>query len=72
MGAIILMSPLRAPEASEAAAWMPEKTESERQNIIAQMRKVEVKWAHRCVWALVIFVILASAAGITAWAMTRA
>lgn len=72
MGAIILMSPLRAPESSETAAWMPEKTESERQQIIAQMRKVEVRWAYRCVWALVILAILATAAGIAAWAVTRA
>ncbi|KAF9466464.1 hypothetical protein BDZ94DRAFT_1157674 [Collybia nuda] len=72
MGAIILMSPLRAPDSSETVAWMPEKTESERQQIIAQMRKVEVKWAYRCVWALVILIILVSAAVIAAWAIIRA
>jgi len=72
MGAIILLSPLRAPEPSSSSAWLPDKSESERQEIIAEMRRVEVKWAWRCLWALVVLIFIAVAAGITAWAVSRA
>ena len=75
MGALILFSPLRAPtaptDADTEAAWLPEKTEAEREQIIARMRKVEVKWAIRCLWALVVFVVLGIVAGIAAWAALR-
>jgi hypothetical protein len=75
MGALILLSPLRAPsaptDADTEAAWLPEKTEAEREQIIAQMRKVEVKWAIRCLWALAVLVVLGIVAGIGAWAAMR-
>ena len=48
---------------------MPEKTEAERQEIIAQMRKVELKWAKRCLFALGIFLIIVALAIIAGWAL---
>lgn len=72
-GAFILFSPLREPPASSDSvpAWMPEKTEAERQQIIVEMRKVELKWARRSLYAFLIIVVLATAAGITSWALMR-
>ena len=49
-GALILLSPLRVPE-----EWELSKTEGERQELIESMRKTEVKWAKRCLWAWVGF-----------------
>ncbi|KAF8235777.1 hypothetical protein L208DRAFT_1255076 [Tricholoma matsutake] len=75
IGALILLSPLRAPSAptdpDTETAWLPEKTEAEREQIIAQMRKVEIKWAKRCLWATVILVLLGTSAGIAIWAALR-
>ena len=72
-GAFILLSPLREPPATsdEAPAWMPEKTEAERQQIIAEMRKVELKWARRSLFALLMTITLAISAGVAAWALMR-
>ncbi|TFK38466.1 hypothetical protein BDQ12DRAFT_581082, partial [Crucibulum laeve] len=71
-GAIILLSPLREPPtSSESAAWMPEKTEAERQQMIAEIRKVEVKWGRRCLWAILILFTVALAAGLGIWAYLR-
>jgi len=50
---------------------MPEKTEAERQQIIAEMRKVELKWARRSLFALLVTMVLAIAAGVAAWALMR-
>lgn len=57
IGAFILLSPLRPPpqkinEEGLPAIWLPEKTEVERLEILERMRTVEVKWARRCLWAL--------------------
>lgn len=73
MGAWILWSPLRAPsnESDAELAWMPEKTEAERQKIIENMRAAEVKWAYRCLWALLILILLGTIGGIAAWAINR-
>lgn len=72
MGVLILISPLRAPTAADAeAAWLPEKTEAEREEIIARMRKTEVKWAKRCLWALVTLVVLGAFAGVIAWVISH-
>ena len=46
-GALILLSPLRAPE-----EWELTKTEGERQELIESMRRTEIKWAKRCLVAL--------------------
>ncbi|KAF8197038.1 hypothetical protein BJ912DRAFT_95830 [Pholiota molesta] len=52
-------------------AWMPEKSEEERQAIIATLREVEVKWARRCVCALAIFTLLAVGGALAAWGILR-
>jgi len=72
-GAFILFSPLREPPATSDSipAWMPEKTEAERQQIIAEMRKVELKWARRSLYAFLITIVLAIVAGVTSWALLR-
>ncbi|KAK7446357.1 hypothetical protein VKT23_014563 [Stygiomarasmius scandens] len=75
LGAFILLSPLRAPDADSSSpsdSWLPEKTEAERQAIIDHMRKAELKWAWRCLWALIIVTILAVTAGVTISAVLRA
>ena len=49
-GAMILLSPLSAP-----ADWEAGKPAQEREELIASMRRTEVKWGRRCVLALVVF-----------------
>ncbi|KAG5652180.1 hypothetical protein H0H81_005979 [Sphagnurus paluster] len=72
MGAWILWSPLRAPsDETDPEAWMPEKTEAERKHILEGMRRVEVRWALRCLWAIVILSLVAIGAGVGAWAIMR-
>lgn len=53
LGAIILLSPLTAP-----ADFEPSKSEDERQQLVHIMRETEVKWAKRCAFALLAFVVL--------------
>ncbi|KAG6848029.1 hypothetical protein H0H93_004068 [Arthromyces matolae] len=71
IGAWILWSPLRAPSSDSDAelAWMADKTEFERERVIADMRKAEVRWALRCLWALLILILLGAIAGIVIWAV---
>ncbi|KAJ7510441.1 hypothetical protein B0H11DRAFT_1790701 [Mycena galericulata] len=74
MGVIILLSPLRAPPpANTPGAWLPEKTDAERQLIIKRMRTVELKWARRCLYALLalIHLIIAVVIGIVTWRALR-
>ncbi|THU81829.1 hypothetical protein K435DRAFT_767076 [Dendrothele bispora CBS 962.96] len=76
LGAFILLSPLRAPEVPSSddslpAAWLPEKTEAERQAIIEHMRKAELKWAWRCLWALLIVAFFSIAAGVTIYMVLK-
>ena len=49
-GALILLSPLSAPP-----DWELSKSEIEREELILSMRRTEVKWARRCVVALLVF-----------------
>ncbi|KAK7056463.1 hypothetical protein VNI00_003018 [Paramarasmius palmivorus] len=75
LGALILFTPLHAPESSDPAtpnAWLPEKTEAEREAIISTLRKAELKWAWRCLFAILTVSLFAVAAGITIWAVMRA
>ncbi|KAJ4483337.1 hypothetical protein J3R30DRAFT_3447740 [Lentinula aciculospora] len=86
MGALILLTPLRAPEpsltsfsspssassdSSLPAAWLPEKTPAEKQQIISRMRSVEVKWAWRCLIALCIFLVSVVAIVATTWGIIK-
>lgn len=47
LGSFILMSSPKAPE-----GWEPTKTAEERAALIAAFRKAEVRWAKRCLFAL--------------------
>ncbi|KAI3597848.1 hypothetical protein WG66_012545 [Moniliophthora roreri] len=73
LGAWILFTPLHAPDADQSTpnGWLPEKTEAERAAIISTLRKAELKWAWRCLFALLIVSAFAIAAGITIWAVLR-
>ncbi|EPS97415.1 hypothetical protein FOMPIDRAFT_23496, partial [Fomitopsis schrenkii] len=51
-GALILISPLRAPE-----EWELSKTEAEHQELIEGMRRTEIKWAKRCLIALLVLTV---------------
>lgn len=70
-GAIILLLPLRAPQSAHAAPWLPEKTDVERQQIITELRSVEVKWAKRCLYALCALSVTIAVVAITLWAVLR-
>ena len=50
---------------------MPEKTEEERKEMIANLRAVELKWAKRCLYALLAVVMTAVIAGLLAWQLSR-
>jgi hypothetical protein len=52
IGAIILVSPLKAP-----ADFEPTKSENERQELVQIMRDAEIKWAKRSAWALLILLV---------------
>ncbi|KAL7284079.1 hypothetical protein ACG7TL_001357 [Trametes sanguinea] len=65
-GAFILFSPLQAP-----ADWETSKPEYERQEIIESMRRTEVKWAKRCLVALLITILLVAAIATTAVLVMR-
>jgi hypothetical protein len=84
MGAFIALSPLRAPPSPSSSqftsdsedsdlpcAWLPEKTDAERQEIIQRMRKTELKWSRRCLAALLITTLIAVAIGLAVWAVKR-
>ncbi|KAJ7454693.1 hypothetical protein FB451DRAFT_1565101 [Mycena latifolia] len=72
MGVFILLSPLRAPPAATpSTAWLPEKTEAERQVIIDRMRTAELKWAKRCLYALLVFVLAVAVIAVAVWATLR-
>ena len=55
-GAFILLSPLQAP-----SDWEASKPEYERQEIIESMRRTEIKWAKRCLFALLVLAITVAA-----------
>jgi len=55
MGIIILASKLHPP-----ADWDMEKPEEEKVRLLAEMRTAEVKWAKRCVYALLTFITVIS------------
>ena len=83
LGALIALSPLKAPTSSPLSpsydadsdelpcAWLPEKTEAERMEILQRMRKAELKWAKRCLAALVLLTLAGLAIGLSVWAVQR-
>ncbi|KAJ3716100.1 hypothetical protein F5878DRAFT_655589 [Lentinula raphanica] len=72
IGSLILLSPLRQPESTPSSVWLPEKTESEREEIIQKMRKAEVRWAKRCLVALCILLVLVIVGALAVWAVLKA
>lgn len=50
---MILLSPLSAP-----TDWEAGKPAQEREELIASMRRTEVKWARRCLVALLVFCLV--------------
>ncbi|KAG2068543.1 hypothetical protein BDR04DRAFT_1129231 [Suillus decipiens] len=52
LGATILLSPLKAPDDFE-----PTKSEDERRELVQIIRDVEIKWAKRSAWALLVFLV---------------
>ncbi|KIL57305.1 hypothetical protein M378DRAFT_171908 [Amanita muscaria Koide BX008] len=72
LGAVILISPLRAPEPKEASpSWLPEESHEKRQYITIEMRRVEVKWAKRCLWALITLTVMGIITGVAIWAALK-
>ncbi|KAI0659308.1 hypothetical protein C8Q70DRAFT_1154661 [Cubamyces menziesii] len=65
-GAFILLSPLQAPE-----DWEASKPEYERQEMIESMRRTEIKWAKRCLFALLVLAITVAAIVTTALLVMR-
>ncbi|RPD62777.1 hypothetical protein L227DRAFT_584938 [Lentinus tigrinus ALCF2SS1-6] len=65
-GSLILLSPLRAPE-----DWETSKPEFERQELIESMRRTELKWARRCLVALIISTLLILAIAISVFLIMR-
>ncbi|KAF8433002.1 hypothetical protein L210DRAFT_3412961 [Boletus edulis BED1] len=66
LGVIILVSPLTAP-----ADFEPSKSGTERQRLVAIIRDAELKWAKRCVWALVTLLALVGFAAAIALVVLR-
>ena len=66
IGSIILCVPLRAP-----AEWEPTKSREERAELITHMRQTEVRWAKRCLIALVFLIISIFLIALTIWSATR-
>ncbi|KAI0777266.1 hypothetical protein BD413DRAFT_490360 [Trametes elegans] len=65
-GAFILLSPLEAP-----SDWESSKPEYERQEIIESMRRTEIKWAKRCLWALLATTLVVTATVLLALFVVR-
>jgi len=52
VGVYFLFAPVRVTE-----DWQSDKTEEEKEKILSEMRETEVKWAKRCLWALLSFFV---------------
>jgi hypothetical protein len=68
LGACILCSPLHTPSTdSGPAAWLPDKTDAEREAIVSRLRALELKWAKRCLYACFTFFGLMPVLAILIW-----
>ena len=65
-GSLILLSPLRAPD-----DWEASKPGVERAELIESMRRTELKWAKRCLFALLIFVLVLAVAILATFLVKR-
>lgn len=52
IGVYFLFVPIRV-----SADWQSDKTEEEKEKILAEMKEAELKWAKRCLWALLSFFV---------------
>ncbi|KAI9453808.1 hypothetical protein HD554DRAFT_2031691 [Boletus coccyginus] len=50
VGVYFLFAPMRV-----TGDWQSDKTEEEKEKMLSEMREAEVKWAKRCLWALLSF-----------------
>jgi hypothetical protein len=53
LGIIILLTPLSA-----SSDFNAHESQDKRQELLAAMRAVEVKWGKRCAWAFAVFAVL--------------
>ncbi|OCH88677.1 hypothetical protein OBBRIDRAFT_844760 [Obba rivulosa] len=65
-GSLILLSPPREPE-----DWETTKTEAERKELMEIMRRSEVKWAKRCLFASCLFALIVLVIVLTAALVMR-
>ncbi|KAH8826970.1 hypothetical protein DL96DRAFT_1605033 [Flagelloscypha sp. PMI_526] len=72
LGACILCSPLQTPSSSDSdsTAWLPHKTDAERQVIVSRIRALELKWAKRCLYACIAFFGLVPVVAVLIWQLT--
>lgn len=67
IGSFILFTPLRAPEGRELT-----KTMGEGLDWISSMRKIELKWARRCLIASVVLLVLVLVITVAVWRVVNA
>ncbi|ESK95866.1 hypothetical protein Moror_12364 [Moniliophthora roreri MCA 2997] len=71
VGALILISPLRRPDPTSSGNWFPDRTESEREEILEKMRAAELKWAGRCFVACLVSLAISVLANLVIlWSLT--
>ncbi|TFK98495.1 hypothetical protein BDV98DRAFT_657930 [Pterulicium gracile] len=56
-GAYIMASPLQVPPAASPLAWLPDKTEEEKQMHLYRERREELVWARRSLIALITLIV---------------
>ncbi|TFK66904.1 hypothetical protein BDN72DRAFT_771426 [Pluteus cervinus] len=71
LGVFILFTPLRIPDAvvdpisGALIPWLPGKTEAERQQTLLEIRRAELKWAKRSLYAILSLVFIATIVGLS-------
>jgi hypothetical protein len=65
LGAIVLFLPLRAPK--DNTCWLISKTAAEKETLIKRVRMAEVRWARRCLFALVSLLMVVALIGLGIW-----
>jgi hypothetical protein len=66
MGVAILLSPLRpTPE------WELGKSQEEQVRILNVLRRTELKWAKRCLWATLTLLVVLTLVGVIAYLQLR-
>lgn len=52
IGVYFLFAPMRVPD-----DWQSDKTDEEKEKILSEIKETEAKWAKRCLWALLSFLV---------------